>query len=115
MTKKAKVYIAGPVSGVEGYEDNFRKVAGLLEAKRYEPVNPIAPGLVEGYEYRDYINRGLRMLEECDLICMLPGSNKSPGAKLELHYAVLCGLPVIQVSDDYKRILGVDMGVNCEG
>ena len=110
-----KVYIAGPISGVRGYEHNFERAAKLLRANRYEPVSPIAPGLVEGYEYRDYINRGLRMLEVCDLICMLPGSQNSPGARLEMHYAALCGLPMVQVSEDYQRILGVDMVANCEG
>ena len=115
MNTKPKVYIAGPVSGVEGFRHNFKRAHGLLTRSGYEGVDPTAPGLVEGWEYRDYINRGLRLLEECDLICMLPGSANSPGAQLELHYAVLCGLPVINISDDYRRILGVDMKSNYEG
>lgn len=110
-----RVYIAGPISGVAGYEHNFRRAEKLLRSSRYEPVSPIGPGLVEGYEYRDYINRGLRMLENCDLICMLPGSEQSPGAQLELHYAALCGLPVVQVTEDYQRVLGVDMDSGFEG
>lgn len=104
-----KVYIAGPVSGVRAYRLNFDRAAKLLRSHEYEPVSPVAPGEVEGFEYRDYINRGLNMLENCDLICMLPGSKDSPGAQLELHYAVLCGLPVVHVSDDYSRVLGVEM------
>lgn len=110
-----KVYIAGPVTGVPYYWVPFRKAAALLKASGYEPVDPTAPGEVEGYEYRDYINRGLRMLEGCDFICLLPGSQNSPGARLEMHYAALCGLPMVQVSEDYQRILGVDMVANCEG
>lgn len=104
-----RVYIAGPITGVKGYRGNFRRVAGLLKAQGFEPVDPTAPGDVDGATYRFYINRGLRLLEECDFICMLPGSDKSPGAQLELHYAVCCGLPVMNVSEDYRRVLGAEM------
>lgn len=114
MTIKPAAYIAGPVSGVEGYRDNFSRAAKVLERHGYKPVDPTAPGEVDGYEYRDYIDRGLRKLMVCDTICMLPGSENSPGAKLELHYAVLCGLPVIHISEDYARILGVDLAAQYE-
>ena len=104
-----KVYIAGPVTGVAGYQLHFAKAEKLLETKGFEPVNPVAPGLVDGADYRYYINRGLRMLEDCDFIAMLPGSERSEGARLELHYATLVGLPIMQVSEDYTEILGAKM------
>lgn len=104
-----RVYIAGPITGVKGYRDNFRRVARLVEAQGFEAVSPIRDGLVAGADYRYYINRGMRLLEDCDFICMLPGSDQSPGAQLELHYAVLCGLPVMQVSEGYDRILGAEL------
>lgn len=112
MTKK--IYIAGPVTGVKGYRNNFRRVAALLETQGFKAVDPTAPGEVAGADYRYYINRGLRLLEECDFIAMLPGSEKSPGARLELHYASLVGLPVIQISEGYDRVLGVDMVADYE-
>lgn len=107
-----RVYIAGPVSDVTGYTEHFERASRLLESKGFEPVSPVAPGLVDGADYRYYINRGLRMLEECDFICMLPGSNKSKGAMFELHYAVLVGLPIMQIAEDYSRILeaGLEAG-----
>ena len=104
-----RVYIAGPVSDVTGYTEHFERASRLLESKGFEPVSPVAPGLVDGADYRYYINRGLRMLEECDFICMLPGSAKSKGARLELHYATLVGLPVMQISEDYRRLLAAGM------
>ena len=113
MTLK-KVYIAGPITGVKGYRGDFERVEALLEAQGFEPVSPIADGLVAGADYRYYINRGLRLLENCDFICMLPGSDQSPGAQLELHYAVLCGLPVMQVSEGYDRVLGAELVSNYE-
>ena len=90
MTKR--IYIAGPVTGVEGYEENFARAEQLLRDKGYEPVNPVAPGLVDGYTYRDYINRGFAQLLNCDGILMLPGYMESTGAFLELHYALAVGM-----------------------
>ena len=105
-----KVYIAGPVTGIPGYQIHFAKAEKVLESKGFEPVNPVAPGLVAGKGYRYYINRGLRMLEDCDFIAMLPGSERSEGARLELHYATLVGLPIMQISEDYTELLGAKMG-----
>ena len=93
---RKKIYIAGPVTGVEGYEETFAKAADVLRAKGYEPVNPVAPGLVEGYSYRDYINRGFQMLMECDGMLLLPGYMESKGAALELHYALAVGMEIIK-------------------
>ena len=83
-----RVYIAGPITGVAGYTRHFERASRLLASKGFEPVSPIKDGLVDGADYRYYINRGLRLLEECEFICMLPGSNKSKGAMLELRTGV---------------------------
>lgn len=103
---RKKIYIAGPVTGVEGYEETFAKSADALRARGYEPVNPVAPGIVEGWTYRDYINRGFQMLMECDGILMLPGYMDSKGAALELHYALAVGMELIRGfdhADDQER------------
>lgn len=92
-----KVYIAGPVTGVEGYEEKFRRAEELLWAKGYEPVSPVAAGLVEGYTYRDYINRGFALLMGCDNILLLPGYADSKGAMLELHYALAVGMDPLYI------------------
>lgn len=91
-----KIYIAGPITGVEGYLENFEKAERILRGSGYEPVNPTAPGLVEGYSYRDYINRGFQMLMDCDGMLLLPGYMDSKGAALELHYALAVGMEIIK-------------------
>ena len=93
---RKKIYIAGPVTGVDGYEETFAKAADDLRAREYEPVNPVAPGLVEGWTYRDYINRGFQMLMDCDGMLLLPGYMDSKGAALELHYALAVGMEIIK-------------------
>ena len=88
------VYIAGPVTGAPRYEKNFNEAAAMLKEKGYEVRNPIEPGLVEGADYRYYINRGLKMLMECDAIYILHGWEDSAGAMLERDYAIICGLDI---------------------
>ena len=95
MTTKPKVYIAGPVTGRTDYEEKFAEAEAFLDAMDCEPYNPVKSGLVDGWEYRDYINRGFRMLMEADAIYMLPDWESSPGARLERMYAEICGLKVI--------------------
>ena len=95
-----RIYIAGPITGVDSYEESFNKAAADLEALGFEAVNPIAPGLVEGADYKYYIDRGLRMLMECDAIYMLPGWRKSKGATLESFYAMICGLEYYEQEDE---------------
>jgi len=90
-----KVYIAGPVTGRTDYEERFNEAEASLVALGYEVLNPIAGGLVDGWEYRDYINRGLRLLMEADEIYMLPDWESSPGARLERMYAEICGVRVV--------------------
>lgn len=104
MTKR--IYIAGPVTGTEGYEDRFRRAEVLLRDAGYEPVNPVAPGLVPGKGYRYYINRGLRMLEDCDAICLLPGWTGSRGTKLEKWYAETVMLPILYIDSKYTSVRG---------
>lgn len=104
MTKR--IYIAGPVTGIEGYMDRFSRAEELLRAAGYEPVSPVAPGLVDGYTYRDYINRGLRLLEGCDAICILPGWKGSRGTKLEKLYAETVQLPILYVDSKYESVRG---------
>jgi nucleoside 2-deoxyribosyltransferase len=100
-----KIYIAGPVTNDPDYMQKFERAAEMLADEGYEPVSPVAPGLVDGWEYRDYINRGLRMLMDCDGICLLPGYKDSKGTLVEIRYATLCELQfmyIVQILDEWR-------------
>lgn len=89
------VYIAGPITGDPDYKEKFDAVEKKLQELGLETVNPTedAP---KGLTHREYIDRGLTMLATCNMICMLPGSSRSPGAKLERAYADTVMMPILE-------------------
>lgn len=101
-----RIYIAGPITGVEGYQDRFERAEEILKAAGHEPVSPIADGLVPGAGYRVYINRGIQLLMDCDAICLLPGWTGSRGAMLEKRYAETVKLPVYFIDTKYEAVRG---------
>ena len=99
--RKAKIYIAGRVTGVkpEVYEKQFATVKKELEKAGHEVINPLVD-----IPHEDKDNWGLTVMEclpyvaQCDCIAMLPGWERSHGAQMEYHFAVGNGMQVLQVT-----------------
>jgi hypothetical protein len=94
-----KVYIAGPMEGVE---DNnhpaFYAAAQAWGDAGWEVINPAeleekpaTPG-----SWRWYMRRDIKELVDCDAIAMLEGSGASKGAMLEQNIAQALGIRVYQ-------------------
>ena len=86
----ARVYISGGITGVENYEEIFKKKQEELEKKGYEVLNPAKLGLImpKSATWQEYMNLCIPMLEMCDMIFMLDGWEKSKVATEELKHAV---------------------------
>lgn len=99
-----KVYISGPITGIENYEKNFQKAEDFLRKRGLEVVNPVKIGktLEEGglkLEHADYMRADIAELMKCDAIYMLDGSEDSKGACCEYCIARCLGMLVIRTAD----------------
>lgn len=87
-----KVYISGPITGVEDYMENFAEAEKRLK-EDFERVVVINPAKVnymmpEETTYEEFMRMAFCMLEMCDTIYMLKGWEKSCGANREYCYAL---------------------------
>lgn len=104
-----KVYIAGPITGNDRNKEQFAAVEKAMQEIGLEPVSPVgAPGF---WEYKQYIDHGLRKLMDCEAICVINASihrNRdikdipSKGTQLELLYAQTVGMPVLEAHPDTR-------------
>lgn len=86
-----KIYIAGPITKDPNYYQKFEKMENELRNEGYEPVNPAKN---KANSYKEYIDKGLKMLMRCDAIMMLEGYSFSNGAMLEFEYAQTVGMKI---------------------
>lgn len=87
------IYIAGPMSGLPGYNlKAFYAAETRLLAEGWKVLNPAKIGEMPDYAMYWPINAA--MLDGSDAIYMLRGWEKSPGAQLEHDCARRLGLKV---------------------
>lgn len=98
-----KVYIAGPMTGLPGYNyPAFNDAERDLRAAGLDTLNPVlgeaAPTPADAKPWGWYLRRALRMVLDADGVATLPGWKKSRGAVLEVHVARALGVPVMPVA-----------------
>lgn len=94
---KEKVYISGAITGVLNYADKFNKAEQELRDMGFDVFNPCNMGIVEGFEWADYMKKDIAMLMECDYIYPLKEWKKSRGAKIEMKLAKKLGIEVLKL------------------
>ena len=114
MRDKLKVYLAGPMSGIDDYNaPAFRKGAKALRAEGHEVLSPVEFDEAEGFDhaskdelaeegYFGFLRRDLlRILEaDIDAVVVLPGWEESRGAALEVHVARSLGKKVYRLDGE---------------
>lgn len=104
------VYLAGPMTGLPEFNfPAFDRAAEMLEAQGYTVFNPAQMDRDVGFDpsstkvseafLRDALRRDLSAICDADAIAMLPGWEKSGGARIEWQLAVHLGLEVIYLSE----------------
>ncbi len=97
---KRKIYISGPISGTDDWEERFTRaekdLRGIYSAagEEIEVVNPAAIVMPESTTWQQYMDITLQMLRGCDEIYMLAGWRSSKGAQIERLYAIGSGIVV---------------------
>ena len=93
-----KVYISGPMEGVEDYLGNFREAEENLLKLGQDVVNPAKLDKTVkgcGLSREDYLDLDLALLRWCDAIVMLDGWQQSRGCNREFGYAIGRGMKII--------------------
>lgn len=90
-----RVYVCGPMTGLPEHNfPAFNAAAERLIAQGRDVWNPADTGLVDGWEWGDYLRHDLVALTACDSIYVLRGYGTSRGAQLEIHVAKALGMTV---------------------
>lgn len=113
-----RVYCAGPMTGVPRWNfDAFADAAAKLRALGYDVVSPhefdLADGFdpeapVDGFTQADLhkaMRRDIEAVLAVDAVVLLPGWEKSSGARTESHVASAVGTPVYSL-DNFLRKAG---------
>jgi len=114
MQKKIKsLYLSGGISGVQDYKSKFSRAHALASGCGFAVISPVLIGKLVNYKMRkkgqpqwaDYMRACIAVLSFCDTIAMLPGWEKSKGARIERRIALDLGLDVIKISKNYDALI----------
>lgn len=102
MTSKTiarRIYIAGPMRGLPEHNfPAFNRAAARFRALGWAVMNPVEIGAALGGNDSSlppeaYVRADIVALASCDAIALLPGWEKSVGARCEAIIAITLGLP----------------------
>ena len=110
-----RVYLAGPMTGLPEFNfPAFDSAAESLEAMGHVVFNPAQMDRDLGFDpsqpsvskefLRDAMRRDLSAICGADAIAMLPGWEKSGGARIEWMLAVHLGLKVVYLSGSVNEL-----------
>jgi hypothetical protein len=96
---KKRIYIAGPMTGLsDSNYPAFNNEAQRLRALGYHVENPAENPEPPCKSWVGYMRMAIAQLATCDCVALLPGWEKSKGARLEHRLGLDLSLRVVSVS-----------------
>lgn len=95
MYRQKVVYISGPITGVERYWEPFEQAEDDLTGLGYIPLSPAH--LPAGMTEENYMRICFAMIDSADAVLLLPGHQRSRGARLEANYCEYTQKPVVRL------------------
>lgn len=101
-----KLYLAGPMKGLPDWNyPAFERAATRLRGYGHEVTSPHEKDAELGHDpntdghlgYRFYMSHDLPLVLAADAVAVLSGWRKSKGARIEVHVAQECGIPILDV------------------
>jgi hypothetical protein len=104
------IYLAGPMTGLPQFNfPAFDAAAAMLSEQGHTVFNPAQMDRDVGFDpattvvskefLRDALRRDLSAICDCDAVAMLPGWERSGGARVEWTLATHLGLEIIYLSE----------------
>lgn len=104
---KATIYIAGPMSGLPGFNRGaFADAAEHLALLGYDPLSPARHEQDPHKTWADWMRLGIRDVTSADGVWLLDDWQASRGACLEVHVAHALGLTVLPARRWSRDTLG---------
>jgi uncharacterized protein DUF4406 len=98
-----KIYISGPMSGLPDFNfPMFFEAENQLQELGFDFENPARNKTAEP-TWENFMRLALAQLVRCDAILLLPGFEKSRGARVELEIAGLLGIKIFLSLEDLKK------------
>lgn len=97
-----RLYLSGPITGLDNYRENFRNAAEGLRRDGYtDIINPAELCAVlppEHTAWEEYMRICMELLDMADVVVLLPGWKRSKGVQREISYAKKNGLIILEYS-----------------
>ena len=90
---KGKIYIVGPITGVENWQEAFNRAK--KELSQYDCIILSPVDYPEGLTQREYMMLSVQNVFIADKIYALPGWENSKGATTEVSLAISIGTEIL--------------------
>ncbi|MFV0515809.1 MAG: DUF4406 domain-containing protein [Aminipila sp.] len=96
-----KVYIAGKITGFDGYKEKFAEAEEQLKVLGAIPMNPAI--LPPGFTQEEYLKICFSMIDVCDCVFLLDNWKDSKGANKEFLYAYNKGKTILDKDNLFPK------------